>query len=108
MNPIEHIRKAVFCLTQREFAEAIGVAQPTVSRWEKGVPIASSEMASIRREAFTRGIEWDDKWFFEVPLSLPSGSPSVAGLQPLPKSGLDKRRRHVTVSEARLPTAGRA
>lgn len=92
MTPIEHIRKSVFRLTQREFAEVVGVAQPTVSRWERGVPIASGEMSSIRSEAFARGIAWDDKWFFEVP-----------GFE---DNGALAEGRHVTVSPRDLPAAG--
>lgn len=72
MNPIEHIRKNVFGMTQKEFADAIGVAQPSVSRWERGVPFAHPEMKAIRSVARERGLEWDDRWFFETPASQTS------------------------------------
>lgn len=67
-KPITHIRTKVFgCPTQQPFAEIIGVAQPTVSRWENGVAMDLASMEKIREAAQRRGIAWDDRWFFEVP-----------------------------------------
>lgn len=67
MSSIVHIRKNVFRVTQSEFAALAGVTQPTVSRWENGVAPSLEEMQSIRRAATDRGIDWDDRLFFEVP-----------------------------------------
>jgi transcriptional regulator with XRE-family HTH domain len=67
MNAIRFIRKTVFKVTQSEFAELAGVAQPSVSRWENGVAPSLDEMQAIRRAAADRGIAWDDSWFFETP-----------------------------------------
>lgn len=36
MNPIKRVRKDILGINQNELAEAAGVTQPTVSRWEKG------------------------------------------------------------------------
>lgn len=68
MHALIHIRKVVFGLTQKDFAEAVKVHQSTVSRWETGELCPSShEMGAIRDLAKARGIEWDDRWFFEPP-----------------------------------------
>ena len=68
MNPIAHIRKEVFRMKQSDFAALAGVAQSTVSRWEKhGVPPTLAEMQAIREAAANRKIRWNDTLFFEVP-----------------------------------------
>lgn len=67
MSSIAHIRKNVFRVSQAEFAFLAGVTQPTVSRWENGVAPSLDEMQSIRRAAADRGIEWDDRLFFDAP-----------------------------------------
>ena len=70
MSALRFIRKHVFQVTQTEFAELAGVAQASVSRWEndlEGVSPSLDEMRAIRRAAVNRGLEWDDRWFFEVP-----------------------------------------
>jgi DNA-binding transcriptional regulator YiaG len=68
MNPLAHLRKHIFKLSQLDFAKAIGVNQSTVSRWEAGgLEPSRSEMEAIRRLAAERQIEWQDRWFFEVP-----------------------------------------
>jgi predicted transcriptional regulator len=65
-NPIWHIRKHVFGLSQVEFAVIAGVAQPTVSKWEAGALSPSSdEMVRIRDAARDRELAWRDSWFFE-------------------------------------------
>jgi transcriptional regulator with XRE-family HTH domain len=69
MTAIRHIRKAVFNVNQAEFASIAGVAQATVSRWENGVSLSLDEMKLIREAAITRGLDWDDRWFFEPPLT---------------------------------------
>jgi DNA-binding transcriptional regulator YiaG len=67
-QPIEHIRRAVFDVSQTEFAEIAGTTQPSVSRWEKGEQVPDqTEMERIRRAAARRGIPWDDRLFFETP-----------------------------------------
>jgi transcriptional regulator with XRE-family HTH domain len=68
MTPIEHIRKSVFKVSQAELASFAGTTQASVSRWEGGTQEPSrEEMANIRAEAAQRGLDWDDRWFFEVP-----------------------------------------
>lgn len=74
MRPIEHIRKQVFDVSQSVFGEIAGTTQASVSRWEAGEQEPGlEEMARIRTEARTRGIQWDDRWFFEDP--APVGEP---------------------------------
>ena len=68
MHPIEHIRKAIFDLSQQAFGEIAGTTQASVSRWESGEQHPGlDEMARIRAAARERGIAWDDKLFFEIP-----------------------------------------
>jgi transcriptional regulator with XRE-family HTH domain len=68
MKPIEHIRKSLFEVSQTAFAEIAGTTQASVSRWEQGAQEPSqSEMERIRSEAVLRGIDWDDRFFFEAP-----------------------------------------
>ena len=68
MTPALHIRLHVFSVaTQREFAEALGYEQPTVSRWESGEAFSSEAQRRIRELAQCRSIKWDNNWFFEVP-----------------------------------------
>ena len=67
MNALRNIRKNVFAVTQAQFAMVAGVTQATVSRWENGVAPSLDEMKAIRRAAEERGINWDDRYFFEVP-----------------------------------------
>lgn len=67
MNTMRHIRTSVFRVTQAEFGRLAGVGQATVSRWEGGVAPSLEEMQAIRKAAFERGIDWDDRWFFEAP-----------------------------------------
>lgn len=71
MNSIKHIRKTVFRLNQADFAALAGVTQATVSRWESGGTPTLSELHAIREAAAERKIRWQDKWFFEAPLSHP-------------------------------------
>jgi predicted transcriptional regulator len=71
MHPIEHIRKNVFGVSQVVLATITGVTQATVSRWEAGeLEPSREEMGRIREEARSRGIAWDDTWFFETPNSV--------------------------------------
>jgi transcriptional regulator with XRE-family HTH domain len=57
----------VFRLTQRKFAELAGSTQATVSRWEKGeLSPTADHLSRIRDAAISKGIEWNDLWFFEV------------------------------------------
>ena len=67
MSPIRHIRRNVFKVTQSEFAALVGVAQATVSRWEKGVAPSLDDMQAIRSAASERKIRWRDEWFFAAP-----------------------------------------
>lgn len=67
MNPMKHIRKNLFNLSQTDFAALAGVGQATVSRWESGGSPTLDEMKRIRAAAEERGLEWDDRFFFEAP-----------------------------------------
>ena len=70
MRAIEHIRRNVFKVTQTAFSAIAGTTQTSVSRWESGDQEPGlEEMASIRREAQRRGLEWDDRLFFESPVA---------------------------------------
>ena len=67
MRQIEHIRKNIFDVSQSAFAEIAGTTQASVSRWENGAQEPShSEMMKIRAEALERGLNWEDRWFFET------------------------------------------
>ena len=68
MHPIEHIRKKVLGVNQASLAEIAGVTQATVSRWENGeLDPGRNELGRIRDAARDRGLDWDDRWFFEAP-----------------------------------------
>ena len=76
MSEMAHIRRDVFKVTQRAFAQIVGATQGTVSRWEAGEFEPSREQLSrIRDEARRRGLKWDDAWFFEQP---PQAAPHAA------------------------------
>ena len=79
MNAVAHIRKNVLGLSQMAVAELTGVAQATVSRWEKGELSPNlRELGILRDAAKAKGADWDDRWFFEPPEAIPAD-------QPLPK-----------------------
>lgn len=52
MTPIRHIRVSILGLTQQAFARAVGVVQPTVSRWETGDTSPSLDDVNRMRGAF--------------------------------------------------------
>jgi transcriptional regulator with XRE-family HTH domain len=67
-TPARFIREQVFRLrTQQEFADALGYEQPTISRFENGLPFSASAQRRIRELAAQRGVPWNNNWFFEVP-----------------------------------------
>jgi transcriptional regulator with XRE-family HTH domain len=75
-SAIDYIRRFVLRLSQYDFAQAIQVDQPTVSRWEKGKrQPRRHQMIRIRDLALERGIAWEDRWFFAIPPETPA-SPS--------------------------------
>lgn len=69
MNQFEHIRVNVFgCKSQAEFAEVIGVSQPTISRIEAGqFQPNQAILRAIRQAAMDRGHDWSDSLLFELP-----------------------------------------
>lgn len=70
MNTLRYIRKQVFGVTQREFAEIASVQQSMVSRWENGVAAPTlEEMQRIRAAAAGRRLKsrWNDRLFFDAP-----------------------------------------
>lgn len=68
MTPITHIRTKLFELTQAAFAEIAGATQPTVCRWESGeLEPGRDNLEKIRNAALQRGLDWNDRFFFEVP-----------------------------------------
>jgi predicted transcriptional regulator len=69
MSALRFIRKDVLSLSQAELASVADVSQGTVSKWEAGELAPSlAEMSKIRAEAISRGIDWDDRWFFDAPV----------------------------------------
>jgi transcriptional regulator with XRE-family HTH domain len=73
MKPITFIRQHVLKLTQRCLADVAGTTQATISRWEAGELTPSTEhMERIRDAASRAGVEWDDRWFFEIPEGVQS------------------------------------
>lgn len=72
MTPARYIREHVFgCLTQIEFAEALGYEQATISRFENGQRLSAEAQERIRVLAATRGVAWDNNWFFDLPADAP-------------------------------------
>jgi len=68
MSALRHIRKTVLELSQAEIAALVGVSQGTVSKWERGdLSPSLEEISVLRAEAHKRGLDWDDRWFFESP-----------------------------------------
>ena len=78
MSAIAHIRKSVLGLSQAELAARTGVAQATVSRWEKGELFPNlRELRIIRDEALAKDPEgWRDEWLFEAPQPAPGDAPA--------------------------------
>lgn len=65
MSPMQHIRKAIFRISQVEMASITATTQATVSRWEKGELVPDlTHMARIRDAAQDRGLNWSDDLFF--------------------------------------------
>lgn len=73
MNAMLSIRRRVFGMSQSAFAEAIGVNQSTVSRWENDeLQPSLDEMARIRDQGAKHRKDWSDGWFFEVAPEQPA------------------------------------
>jgi transcriptional regulator with XRE-family HTH domain len=68
-TPAQYIREDVFCIaSQKDFGNLLRYSQAQVSRLESGARKLSREAQErIRAAAKRRRIEWDDRWFFEVP-----------------------------------------
>lgn len=68
MTPMLHVRKNVLELSQVELSVIAKTTQGTVSKWESGdLQPDRNQLALIRAEIQRREIEWDDRWFFEIP-----------------------------------------
>lgn len=71
MPPFLAIRTQVFDMSQKEFADLLGVAQGTVSRWERPIDNEMvllpdyADLMKIRDAAKRRGLQWHDSWFWE-------------------------------------------
>lgn len=66
MNRIQKIRTSLG-LTQDGFAQAVGVAQGTVSRWESGEIVTSTPSWRAIKDVVQRaGKPWRDSWAFEA------------------------------------------
>ncbi|WP_456789931.1 helix-turn-helix transcriptional regulator [Bradyrhizobium sp. USDA 4472] len=71
MSALRFIRKDVLGFSQAELAAVAEVSQGTVSKWEAGELAPSlDEMSKIRAAALSRGIAWEDGWFFAVPAEI--------------------------------------
>lgn len=68
MNQISYIRRHVFRIKQTELAEIAGVPQSVICRWERDrLQPRLPALRRIRSAAIERGLDWDDRWFFEAP-----------------------------------------
>lgn len=84
MNPMLHIRRDLFGVTQAEMGRIAGTTQVTVWRWEAGRSEPSRDhLARIRAAAAQRGLPWNDAWFFD---SSESSQPSDLGVSDGPLS----------------------
>lgn len=70
-TPARYIREDVFGIKcQRVFGDLLDYSQAQISRFENGERRLSAEAQErIRAAAKRRKIEWDNRWFFEVPPS---------------------------------------
>lgn len=68
-DPVAYMRRAIFKISQAEFAAISGVTQATVSRWENGEGVPHlTELDRIRTAARERALAWNDDWLFKVPV----------------------------------------
>lgn len=75
-TPARYIRKHVFGVkSQAEFAKLLGYEQPSISRFERGLPFSREAQERIRALAAKRRIAWDNNWFFDVPSEVPRPKP---------------------------------
>lgn len=62
VNPLKQIREALG-MSQRKFAQTIGVNHSTIFRWENGQtkPLFSvAQVKALQREMWKLGLEWQD------------------------------------------------
>lgn len=71
-TPAKFIRERIFGIsTQEEFADMLGCAQATISRYETGeLRLSRDAQDAIRLAARERGLRWDNNWFFDIPTDL--------------------------------------
>jgi transcriptional regulator with XRE-family HTH domain len=67
MSRCRYIRKAVFGMTQTQFADMLGIWQGAVADLERRDALPAKHQITIRKEAAKRGLTWRDDWFFETP-----------------------------------------
>ena len=68
-NPVRNIRKNVFKMSQQEFADAIGVTQGMIHKYEKAHSFSAGAQRAVIAAAKLRDIHFDPAWFFEIPQS---------------------------------------
>ena len=68
LTPPSFVRRLVFGMTQAVYAEALGLRQGTVSKWESAGKFTSVEaMERVRALGEAQKIKFNDTWLFEVP-----------------------------------------
>ena len=66
---VKALRTDVLRMSQCEFAFLTETNQSTIARWERGYRGPKlSHLKKVRDELKHRNIDWDDRWFFEIPI----------------------------------------
>jgi hypothetical protein len=67
LSPPKFVRTAIFGMIQSVYAEALGLSQASVQKWEAKGKFPRAAMDRVRALAKNRGITLHDTWLFEVP-----------------------------------------
>ena len=59
MSEMKRIRENLFCMTQAQFAEAVGVNQSSVTRWDQGSMPKVEHLVKIANAAKDRSVKLD-------------------------------------------------